>query len=227
MDCCRQPSKGSRANPRALNPSLLICVLGAGLAFSGCGAQRLTEPPFSLRADRICARLNGHPVVVTNGSKSSLTRGLARIQDLVDRLKQLRPPANDERLYRELLARLQSAVVFVRVHQRRLITMERALPPKHASPSEVQRFKAHLLAFFAPVVRDARTAALDARRLGLHNCESGLTGSGLTTQTATASAMEPSRPLGARDRRAFLRAGQHPEVSREGGSRRPGASVQA
>jgi hypothetical protein len=159
-------------------PIVALFCTALVLLTAACGgssdSSRLSQSEFQAKANHICSELNKQeqPDLKTN-SRDAVDRNLGRIDSAVDQLKGLRPPADDEARYQELLKGFERTTAFVRANESVLIELTRQQQGKASDPRVIARYER----LVRPFVRQLGIAAADATALGLTTCATGFTGS--------------------------------------------------
>ena len=157
--------------------TLTLFCLAAVLLSTGCGggsssSDRLSEAEFQSRANQICTKVRNQEKPST--SKEGTDRNLGLVESALSDLQDLKPPAEHEAKYQELLTNFQRALAFVKANEARLLSLGERY---RANPSDA-RVAAAYRRLVQPYVKEAQRAATDATALGLTACASGLAGGG-------------------------------------------------
>jgi hypothetical protein len=99
-------------------------------------------------------------------------RNLGRIDSSLGQLRGLRPPADEETRYQELLKSFERTTAFVKANESQLIELTRKLRASASDPQDSARYGR----LVRPYVQQLRIAGTDATALGLSACANGLTG---------------------------------------------------
>jgi gas vesicle protein len=157
-------------------PILALFCSAVALLAAGCGgsSNRLSHAQFQAKANHICSQLNKQEQAdLSSNTKGAVDRNLTRINSAIGQLKGLRPPADNEARYQELLKSFEQTTAFVRANESQLIELTRKL---RASAQDSQDF-ARYRRLVRPYLQQLRIAGADATALGLTACAKGLTGS--------------------------------------------------
>ena len=151
-----------------------IVLLSAGCGGSGGGDQRLSKSEFQSRANQICTDLRRREQPdLGSTSKAGIDRNLDRLDDALNDLSRLNPPAADESRYRTFLDNFRRGVDFAREKEPLLITLTRQMRAHPSDTHTTERYQT----LVRPFVEDIRVAAENAVALGLTACANGLSGS--------------------------------------------------
>jgi hypothetical protein len=150
-----------------------LVLLAAACGGGNSGSDRLTQAEFQTKANHICRELNKQeqPDLSTN-SKDAVDRNLSRIDSAIGQLKGLRPPADSDARFQELLKSFEQTAAFVRAHESVLIELTRQQQAKASDPRVIARYER----LVRPFLRELQIAGADATALGLTDCANGLTG---------------------------------------------------
>jgi hypothetical protein len=153
--------------------SAAAVLLSAGCGGSG-GDQRLSKSEFQSRANQICTDLRHREQPdLGSTSKAGIDRNLDRLDDALDDLARLNPPAADESRYRTFLDNFRRGVDFAREKEPLLIVLTRQMRTHPSDTHTTERYET----LVRPFVEDIRVAAENAVALGLTACANGLSGS--------------------------------------------------
>src|SRR5207342_1941607 len=93
----------------------------------GGSSSRLSQARFEAKANHICSELNRQeqPDLSAN-EKDAIDRNLGRIDSALGQLRGLRPPADEETRYQELLKSFERTTAFVKANESQLIELTRS-----------------------------------------------------------------------------------------------------
>jgi hypothetical protein len=152
----------------------LFCAAVVLLA-AACGgsSSRLSQARFQAKANHICSELNRQEQPdLSSNEKDAIDRNLGRIDSALGQLRGLRPPADEETRYQELLKSFERTTAFVKANESQLIELTRKLRASASDPQDSARYGR----LVRPYVQQLRIAGADATALGLSACANGLTG---------------------------------------------------
>ncbi len=156
-------------------PILALFCAAVVLLAAACGgsSSRLSQARFQAKANHICSELNRQEQPdLSSNAKDAIDRNLGRIDSSLGQLRGLRPPADEETRYQELLKSFERTTAFVKANESQLIELTRKLRASASDPQDSARYGR----LVRPYVQQLRIAGTDATALGLSACANGLTG---------------------------------------------------
>jgi hypothetical protein len=122
----------------------LFCAAVVLLA-AACGgsSSRLSQARFQAKANHICSELNRQEQPdLSSNAKDAIDRNLGRIDSALGQLRGLRPPADEETRYQELLKSFERTTAFVKANESQLIELTRKLRASASDPQDSARYGA-------------------------------------------------------------------------------------
>jgi hypothetical protein len=158
--------------PRSI---LVLFACAAVLLAAGCGggSSRLSETAFRTKANGICKDLSRQEKAdAPSTAKAAVDRNITRLDEAVRKLERLRPPAGDERRYKDFLMSFKQSEAFLKAKEPRVIALGSKVQSGAATPSELVAYQQ----FVRPFVQHIQAAAAAANDLSLADCANGLSG---------------------------------------------------